>query len=234
MPQTDPSGPTEGPDDEQGGADVDRPSRSDAVSVAEIEATYDEKAEQVARWQWLDRLFAGRYRGRQFAGASGRVLDVACGTGPNFRYLTDASEIVGVDLSAAMLAQARAELDRLDRSGRVQRMDAQRLAFPDDAFDTVVSSFSTCTFPDPVAAVREMARVCDPDGRLLLLEHGQSDAAPLAKLLDWRAPAHYEKSGCRLTQEPLAHVREADLSVERSETALFGVLTAIEARPGET
>jgi len=61
-------------------------------------------------------------------------------------------------------------------------MDAQALEFPDDSFDTVISSFSTCTFPDPIAALHEMERVCTPDGEILLLEHRRSDAAPLAWL----------------------------------------------------
>jgi ubiquinone/menaquinone biosynthesis C-methylase UbiE len=52
---------------------------------------------------------------------------------------------------------------------------AEPLPFEDESFDTAVSSLSLCTFPDPVRALRQMARVCRADGRILLLDHGRSD-----------------------------------------------------------
>jgi ubiquinone/menaquinone biosynthesis C-methylase UbiE len=110
-------------------------------------------------------------------------------------------------------------------------MDAQSLDFPDDSFDTVISALSTCTFPDPGAALREMDRVCRPDGRILLLEHGRSDVGPIARYQEWRADAHYAKAGCRWTQEPLAVARDAGLDVVAADSALFGIVTTIEARP---
>jgi ubiquinone/menaquinone biosynthesis C-methylase UbiE len=42
---------------------------------------------------------------------------------------------------------------------------AEALPFKDESFDTVVSSLSLCTFPDPVRALRQMARVCREDAR---------------------------------------------------------------------
>lgn len=201
------------------------------MTTDEIAAAYDDAADRAARWRRLDRLFAGRYRRRQFGRAEGRVLDVACGTGTNFRYLPASVELTGIDASAEMLAHAEEERERLGLDGGVRKMDAQDLAFPDDAFDTVVSSFSTCTFPDPHAALREMGRVCRPDGRILLLEHGRSTVGPVARWQDWRADAQYEKVGCRANHEPLRTVRGSDLSVEDSRTALFGLVVAVDALP---
>jgi len=203
-------------------------------SAQDVQATYADVADRFARFAWLDRLFTGRFRRRQFGDASGRVLDVACGTGTNFPYLPQSIDLVGVDLSPEMLANARDELDRLDLDGSLCRMDAASLAVPDDSFDTVISALSTCTFPDPVAALQEMDRVCKPDGRILLLEHGQSDVGPVARFLDWRAESHYEKMGCRWNQEPLDLVEAAGLPVVESRSAVLGIVTAIEARPTAT
>lgn len=200
-------------------------------STDEIADAYADVADKLAQWRQLDRLFAGRYRHHQFEHANGRVLDVACGTGRNFRYLPSSSEVVGIDISDEMLAHARSELDRLERSGEVHQMDAQALDFPDSSFDTVISSFSTCTFPDPIAALHEMERVCSPDGEILLLEHRRSDAAPLAWLQDLRAESHYEKNGCRLNHEPLETVKQAGLPIKNASTAFFGLVTAIDATP---
>ena len=201
------------------------------MSADEIADAYADVADTLDRWRRLDRLFAGRYRRRQFGDVSGRVLDVACGTGRNFRYLSSATKVLGIDISEDLLAHARDELDALGFEGHVQQMDAQALDFPADSFDTVVSSFSTCTFPDPVAALHEMERVCHPDGEIRLLEHSRSDAALLAWLQDRRAEAHYEKNGCRLNHEPLRTVQQAGLPVEDAATACFGLVTAIDATP---
>ncbi|MFD1684861.1 class I SAM-dependent methyltransferase [Halobellus litoreus] len=200
-------------------------------SADEIADAYADVADELARWRRLDQLVAGRYRRDHFWHASGRILDVACGTGRNFQYLPSASEVVGIDISDEMLTHARSELDRLDVEGTVQTMDAQAIDFPDDSFDTVVSSFSTCTFPDPMAALHEMERVCTSDGEILLLEHRHSDAAPLARLQDWRAESQYEKNGCRLTHNPLETVEQAGLTVESTSTSCFGLIATIEASP---
>jgi ubiquinone/menaquinone biosynthesis C-methylase UbiE len=201
------------------------------MSAEEIADAYANVADKLARWRQLDRLFAGWYRRRQFEDANGRVLDVACGTGRNFQYLSPSVELGGIDISTDMLAHARDELDILDLDGTVRQMDVQALDFPDDSFDTVISSFSTCTFPDPIAALHEMQRVCTPDGEILLLEHSRSDVAPLAWLQDWRAESHYKKNGCRLNHDPLETVEQAGLPIQNASTEFLGLVVTIDAIP---
>ena len=201
-------------------------------SLDELRDLYADQAEWMGRMDWCNRLLTGRYRRRLFWNARGRVLDVACGTGTNRRYLPDAVEYVGVDLSPAVLREAEASFDDLERGVNLLEMDAGALDFPDDSFDTVVSSLSTCTFPDPDAALREMARVCEPDGRILLLEHGRSDVGPVARFQDWRADAHYEKHGCRWNQEPTAVVAGTGVQVLSTRSSMLGIVTEIVARPG--
>lgn len=222
---------TDSSDRSQSPRDSRDPAGNRSMSVEEIQSAYADYADWMNRFDRVDRLLTGRYRRRQFGDAEGRVLDVACGTGTNFPYLPNGVDLVGIDVSPDMLAHARERLDGLDLDGDLRRMDAQALEFPDDSFDTVVSALSTCTFPDPVAALEEMARVCRPGGRILLVEHGRSDVGPFARFQDWRADAHYEQAGCRWNQEPLDVVSRAGLPVEDSETALFGVVTMVDARP---
>lgn len=200
-------------------------------SLEELQTIYDDAAPRFERFdRLLNRLF-GRYRRRLFGRARGRVLDVACGTGANFRYLPADCEVVGVDLSAEMLAAADRTAEALDREVTLQRADATALPFPDESFDTVVSSLSTCTFPDPVAALREAARVCAPDGYLLLLEHGRSSLGPIAGLQDRLAPRHFESMGCRWNQRPADLVAEAGLDLRACERDLLGVLTSMVVAP---
>ena len=204
------------------------------MSVEEIQSSYAEYADWMHRFEWFDRLVTGRYRRHRFGDADGRVLDVACGTGTNFRYLPTHVDLVGIDISPEMLAKARETLDGLELDGTLRQMDAQALEFPDDSFDTVISSLSTCTFPDPTAALHEMERVCTPDGRILLVEHGRSNFGPVARFQEWRADAHYSKAGCRWTQEPLAVVREAGLKIVDVKSGVLGMVTSMEARPANS
>ena len=182
-------------------------------SVADVRKTYRDQAATIDRMSWLNRLLPGRHRRRLFGDANGRVLDVACGVGTNARYLPEVSEYVGIDVSPEMLAKAVQPLDDRSRETTLHEMDARDLAFLDDSFETVISPLSTCTFPDPVEARSEMGRVCAPDGRILLLEHGRSSVGPTARFQDWRADAHFEKHSCRWNQNPLDIVARSPLTV---------------------
>ncbi|SFH06296.1 Ubiquinone/menaquinone biosynthesis C-methylase UbiE [Halopelagius inordinatus] len=210
--------------------DID-PAPNRPMSVSEIKDSYAEYADRMHRFEWIDRVILGRYRRDRFGDVEGRVLDVACGTGTNFRYLPDAVDLVGIDVSPEMLANAEERLTELDIDGSLREMDAQELEFPDDSFDAVISALSTCTFPDPIAALREMDRVCKPEGTIRLVEHGRSDVRPIAKYQEWRADAHYAQTGCRWTQNPREIASKAGLRVRDTDTGLFGTITTFEITP---
>jgi ubiquinone/menaquinone biosynthesis C-methylase UbiE len=201
------------------------------MSLAEIRDAVSEHVDEMDGSSFVNRLLTARYRRRLFADAEGRVLDVACGTGTNLQYLPESVEYRGIDVSPEMLTRAEDRFDRLKRGETLLEMDAQDLEFDANSFDTVISSMSTCMFPEPVAALNQMNRVCKPDGTVLLLEHGRSSNGLLARVQDWRADDRYRKMGCRWNQEPLAVVSPSELEVPDATTGMFGMITAIEARP---
>jgi ubiquinone/menaquinone biosynthesis C-methylase UbiE len=195
-----------------------------------------QKYDQAAHWYdvgetMLGWLGVGRLRQKLLQKASGKVLEVAVGTGKNLPHYPGGCNVTAIDLSPEMLNVARKRADRLDLDTTFYVMDAEALNFPDGSFDTVVSTLSTCTFPDPVKALQEMARVCHPDGKVLLLEHGRSSHPRLARFQDRRAEGFAKPLGCHWNREPLELVRHAGLSPITAQRTFFGVLHTVEAIP---
>src|SRR5262249_52242921 len=96
----------------------------------------------------------------------------------------------------AMLNIARKRSTKLSLHASFLLADAEALPFSDKHFDTVVSSHTTCTFPNPITALREMARVWRTEGKILLLEHGRSDREWLGRWQDHLADRNAKTVGC--------------------------------------
>jgi ubiquinone/menaquinone biosynthesis C-methylase UbiE len=131
-----------------------------------------------------------------------------------------------------MLKVARNRAAKLSMRVSFLVADAEALPFADKSFDTVVSSLSTCTFPNPVAALEDMARVCRTSGKILLLEHGRSDRGWLGRWQDHHADKFAKPFGCHWNREPLELTKSAGLKIIRSHRSFFGVFHRIEAEPG--
>ena len=97
-----------------------------------------------------------------------RVLLDGIGTGLDLPLLPPVHRYVGLDLTRAMLQRGRARQGGL-RLELVQG-DAMRLPFVDACFDCAVLHLIVAVVPDPLAALRECARVVKPGGRVLLLD----------------------------------------------------------------
>jgi ubiquinone/menaquinone biosynthesis C-methylase UbiE len=198
-----------------------------------------EKYDRFARWfDWVegvpDILGVSRLRQRLLQRASGRVLEVAVGTGKNLRYYPRGCQIIAVDVSREMLNVARTRAAKLSVNLSPLLADAEDLPFPDKSFDTVVSSLTTCTFSHPVGALKEMARVCRPGARILLVEHGRSDWEWLGRWQDRREDSFAKQLGCHWNREPLDLVRKAGLKMNAAQRFFFGIFHQIEAAPGSS
>lgn len=99
-----------------------------------------------------------------------RVLDIGCGNARDIARIAKlGGQVVGVDISAGMVAAAKQELERVGMSGiTLQVGDATHLDFPDASFDKVLCSEVIEHIPDAPQALREMRRVLRPGGSLVL------------------------------------------------------------------
>jgi phosphatidylethanolamine/phosphatidyl-N-methylethanolamine N-methyltransferase len=117
------------------------------------------------------------------------VLDLGIGTGASLNYYPDRGRIIGVDLSAGMLREARKKIRErgMDRA-IVFQANALQLPFADNAFDTVFVSHVISVVSDPAAVVREAQRVAKPNARIVMLNHFQSTNRFIALLEKWACP----------------------------------------------
>lgn len=109
------------------------------------------------------------------------LLDVATGRGavllPAAQRIGPSGRVVGIDLAVAMVEQAAAAAHNLasENAGvTLRKMDAEHLDFPNASFDAVSCAFAVFLFPAQDTALREMARVCKPDGRIGLSVFGRT------------------------------------------------------------
>lgn len=117
--------------------------------------------------------------------ASGDVLEVGMGTGLNVPFYDKARvrRIVGVDPAQQM---HRLALRRIRAAGlpvELVGLSAERLPLADASFDSVVCTYTLCSIPEPLTALREIRRVLKPGGRLLFSEHG---VAPDESVQRWQ------------------------------------------------
>jgi ubiquinone/menaquinone biosynthesis C-methylase UbiE len=140
-----------------------------------------------------------------------RVLDVACGTGIiACRIAATGAKVTGLDLTPAMLEQAkkRAEAERVSVTW-VER-SAESLPFPDGSFDLVTCQQGLQFVPDRARALREMRRVTAPGGRVVIACWAGLDHHPAYKVLDEIASRHFGQGGFHLpfSLGDEAHFRE--------------------------
>lgn len=132
------------------------------------------------------------------AGHDDEVLDVACGGGNVVcAFAPVVRHAVGIDVTPAMLERAsRMAADKGLQNVTWVEGDVATLPWPDARFDIVVTRFSFHHFPDPLAVLREMKRVCRPDGRILVADMHASPAQAKAdefnRMERLRDPSHVQ------------------------------------------
>jgi phosphatidylethanolamine/phosphatidyl-N-methylethanolamine N-methyltransferase len=104
-----------------------------------------------------------------------RVLEVGVGTGLSLPYYPPDCHVTGIDISEAMLEQARERADLLKRRRvDLRLMDARQLSYPDATFHHVLAPYVISVVPEPHKVMAEIARVCKPGGTVLVVNHFQS------------------------------------------------------------
>jgi len=113
-----------------------------------------------------------------------RVLEIGVGTGLSLPAYPSHCQVVGIDLAPEMLERAS---QKISENGWdhlcLRNMDALNLDFPDSSFDYITAFHVLSVVPNPVRMMREIHRVCKPQGTLVIINHFRSVKPGVGSLL---------------------------------------------------
>lgn len=204
-------------------------------SEQRIAHVFDKTAKHYDREMgFWDRVLFGGAREWATSKARGDVLEIGVGTGLNLPHYSGDASLIGIDLSEGMLAIARSRVAELGIGDRIElrQGDVQALQLPDASVDTVVSTFTFCTIPDPSAAAREARRVLRPGGRFVLVEHGPSSRSWLRAGMHAAERLTIRFGADHLTRDPVPYLTEAGFTIEEVLRSKAGIVfRAVATKP---
>jgi ubiquinone/menaquinone biosynthesis C-methylase UbiE len=177
-------------------------------------------------YEVMDRMIKDEWRVNLFSHVSGKVLEVGIGTGANLPfYPNQIQSLTGVDFSEGMLKHAKKKVTKGNFSFPIELMEAdiQALPFPDNTFDSIVSTCVFCSVPDPLVGMKELRRVCKPTGRIYMLEHMRSDNKLVGVVMDILNPLTVRLWGANINRETMKTIEASGLEIE-TDSCLMGTI----------
>jgi len=136
--------------------------------------------------------------------AEGRILEIGMGSGINIAYYNPAKveKLWGLEPSPGMRKKAAARVAAAPFDLEWQDLPGEEIPLEDNSVDSIVLTYTLCTIPDWLAAVKQMRRVLKPGGKLLFSEHGKAPDAAVRKWQDRIDPIWGKVAGgCHLNRD---------------------------------
>ena len=161
-----------------------------------------------------------RIRSMVCSSLAGEVLEIGFGSGLNLPHLPPAvTRLRAVDPSERGRALAAHRLASSPVPVEFVGLDGQVLELEDHCVDAALTTWTLCTIPDPVAAVREISRVLRPGGSLSFAEHG---ASPDAKVRRWQDRLNGVEQriacGCNLNRDIASIIEDGGMTITSLDT----------------
>ena len=128
-----------------------------------------------------------------------KVLEIGIGTGTSYKYYPMETEVTGIDISPDMLKKAKKNIRKHNLQNKnVIMMNGEHLKFEDNSFDKVVGMYVISVTQNQTLLIKEMKRVCKPNGDIYLVNHFSFETdskfmkilekglMPVSKYLGWR------------------------------------------------
>lgn len=172
-----------------------------------------------------------RWRRELLCRANGKVLELAAGAGANFPYYPPGVVVTATDFSEAMLTKAKLAAARSQVDVHFLQADIEELDFPEQSFDTIVSTLSMCSYEKPQDVLRKVNRWCKPGGTILLMEHGISTKPIIAGMQRLLNPILYRLYGCHHTRHILELIHNSGIQIENTERHWLSMMYIVYAKP---
>jgi ubiquinone/menaquinone biosynthesis C-methylase UbiE len=150
------------------------------------------------------------------------VLELGVGAGDNFMHYDPGkvSKLYALEPNPGMVRLAEKQRRRTKLDVEFLDLRAEHIPLEDGTIDTVVNTFTLCTIPGVVEAIRGVGRVLRPGGRLIFFEHGRSPDPRVQRWQKWWEPIFYRVfAGCHLTRDMPSLITQGCFQIERVETA---------------
>jgi len=149
----------------------------------------------------------------------GDVLEIGFGTGLNLvHYPKAVTGVVALEPARLLPRKVARRIAAAPMPVELVYGSAEQLSFGNRRFDCVLSTWTLCTIPDALAALREVRRVLKPGGRFVFLEHGRSNAPAVARWQDRLNPLQQCIGvGCNMNRPIDRLIAEAGFTLERLE-----------------
>ena len=120
-----------------------------------------------------------------------------------------------------MLQKAREKAEKYNKNVTLIQMDAQDMKFPDNTFDTIFTTCVYCSVPDPVKGLKEMRRVCKPNGKIIMIEHVRSEMWLLGAVMDILNPIVVTTYGANINRKTVENIYKSGFTDVNSNN-LYG------------
>lgn len=160
-------------------------------------------------------------RQRMIPPAQGTVLEIGVGPGVNFVHYDPmkVNKIYALEPNRGMLRLAEQHRRQTELNIEFLDLPGERIPLEDASVDTVVSTFTLCTIPGVVQAIRGIARVLRPSGKFIFFEHG---LAPESSTQRWQRLSepipHWLFEGCHVTRDIPSLISQGGVHINQLET----------------
>jgi len=154
--------------------------------------------------------------------AQGTVLEIGVGPGVNFVHYDPSrvSRVYALEPNPGMIRLAEPHRRQTDLKIEFLDLPGERIPLEDRSVDTVVSTFTLCTIPGVVEAIRGIGRVLRPGGKFIFFEHGLSPDPRVQRWQKWSEPIpHWLFEGCHVTRDIPSLITSGGFQMEQMETA---------------
>jgi len=154
--------------------------------------------------------------------AQGKVLEIGVGPGVNFAHYNPAkvTKVYALEPNPGMIRMAEQQRRRTELDIEFLDLPGERIPLADGSVDTVVSTFTLCTIPGVVEAIRGIGRVLNPRGQFIFFEHGLSPDPPVRRWQERTEPFfQWAFDGCHVTRDIPSLIREGGFKIEEMDTA---------------